>query len=86
MPDYRDCVDFKYKKTDIERDMSEEGIMLKDLWQSVYDRANSVVLDYSSKFNLGELRYWEAMNFVKYGPGQHFQEHHKALLQLQESI
>ena len=76
MPDYRDCVDFKYKKTDIERDMSEEGIMLKDLWQSIYDKANSVVLDYGSKFNLGELRYWEAMNFVKYGPGQHFQEHH----------
>jgi predicted 2-oxoglutarate/Fe(II)-dependent dioxygenase YbiX len=76
MPDYRDCVDFKYKKTDIEHDMSEDGIILKNLWQSIYDRANSAVLDYSSKFNLGELRYWEAMNFVKYGPGQHFQEHH----------
>jgi len=76
MPDYRDCVDFKYKKTDIEHDMSENGITLKNLWQSIYDRANSAVLDYSAKFNLGELRYWEAMNFVKYGPGQHFQEHH----------
>jgi prolyl 4-hydroxylase len=23
-----------------------------------------------------DLRYWEAFNFIKYGPGQHFQEHH----------
>lgn len=76
MPDYRDCVDFKYKKTDIENDMSEDGLSLKKLWQDIYDKANSVVLDYSSKFNIMGLRYWEAMNFVKYGAGQHFMEHH----------
>ena len=22
------------------------------------------------------LKYWEAFNFIKYGPGQHFMEHH----------
>lgn len=76
IPDYRDCVDFKYKKTDIERDNTEVGIALKDLWQDVYDRKYPAVLDYCRRFNIGDLRYWEAFNFIKYEPGHHFQEHH----------
>jgi hypothetical protein len=75
MPEYRDCYDFKYKKTDIMHDPSPASKKLQQLWQDLYDRKLSVVKDYSRKFNVGELRYWEAMNFVKYGPGQHFQEH-----------
>lgn len=76
MPEYRDCLDFKYKKTDIEHDMSSCGIELKDVWQSIYDQSLQPVKHYSSHFRIGELRYWESMNFIKYGPGQHFQEHH----------
>jgi hypothetical protein len=75
MPDYRDCYDFKYKKTDIMHDPSPSSKKLQDLWQELYDKKVPAVKDYSRKFNIGELRYWEAMNFVKYGPGQHFQEH-----------
>jgi hypothetical protein len=75
MPDYRDCYDFKYKKTDIQHDNSEASQKLQQLWQDLYDRKVAAVKDYARKFNIGELRYWEAMNFVKYGPGQHFQEH-----------
>ena len=75
MPDYRDCYDFKYKKTDISHDNSEASQKLQQLWQDLYDRKVAAVKDYARKFNVGELRYWEAMNFVKYGPGQHFQEH-----------
>jgi hypothetical protein len=75
MPEYRDCYDFKYKKTDIAHDTSEASKTLQDLWQDLYDRKVAAVKDYAKKFNIGELRYWEAMNFVKYGPGQHFQEH-----------
>lgn len=75
MPEYRDCYDFKYKKTDIMHDPSQASKDLQDLWQDLYDRKVMVVKDYARKFNIGELRYWEAMNFVKYGPGQHFQEH-----------
>ena len=75
MPDYRDCYDFKYKKTDIMHDQSEASQALQQLWQDLYDRKIEAVQDYSRRFNIGELRYWEAMNFVKYGPGQHFQEH-----------
>jgi hypothetical protein len=75
MPEYRDCYDFKYKKTDIVNDKSEASQKLQQLWQDLYDRKVAAVKDYARKFNVGELRYWEAMNFVKYGPGQHFQEH-----------
>lgn len=76
IPEYRDCVDFKYKKTDIEHDTSEASIKLQQLWDEVYFRQLQAVKHYCKMHNIGELRYWEAMNFIKYGPGQHFQEHH----------
>lgn len=76
MPDYRDCVDFKYKKTDIQLDLSEESLVLQKLWQDVYDAQFSAVEDYRKEYNIMDLKYWEAFNFIKYGPGQHFQEHH----------
>ena len=40
------------------------------------DAQVEAVNDYIRDFNLGDLKYWEAFNFIKYGPGQHFQEHH----------
>jgi hypothetical protein len=76
MPEYRDCADFKYKKSDLATDRSEESILLQELWQELYDRKKAAVDHYVGRFRLGDLRYWEAMNFIKYGPGQHFQEHH----------
>lgn len=76
MPEYRDCLDFKYKKTDIQNDKSSASLELQDIWQSVYDQSIQPVKHYANHFRTGELKYWEAMNFVKYGPGQHFQEHH----------
>lgn len=76
MPEYRDCVDFKFKKTDIEHDKSSSGIALQELWQDIYDQSLQPVKHYAHHFKTGELRYWEAMNFIKYNKGQHFQEHH----------
>lgn len=75
MPEYRDCYDFKYKKTDIQYDKSEASLKLQELWDDVYFRQLQAVKHYCKAHNIGELRYWEAMNYVKYGPGQHFQEH-----------
>lgn len=75
MPEYRDCFDLKFKKTDIEHDESEPSLKLQSLWEDVHHRKLQAVKDYTKRFNIGELRYWEALNFVKYGPGQHFQEH-----------
>ena len=76
MPEYRDCVDFKYKKSDISMDKSEAGIKLSELWDDTHYRQLQAVKHYTKTYNIGELRYWEATNYVKYGPGQHFQEHH----------
>lgn len=76
MPEYRDCYDFKYKKADIEHDNSEDSLKLQELWQDVYDRQINPLKDYCRRLNIGELRYWEAMNFIKYETNQHFQEHH----------
>lgn len=75
MPEYRDCFDLKFKKTDIEHDTSEASLKLQSLWSDVHHRKLQAVKDYTKRFNVGELRYWEALNFVKYGAGQHFQEH-----------
>jgi hypothetical protein len=76
MPEYRDCNDFKFKKTDIEHDKSQTSLNLQALWQDVYDAQFHAVEDYRRDYNIMDLRYWEAFNFIKYGPGQHFQEHH----------
>lgn len=76
VPEYRDCVDFKFKKTDLQHDASDKSIHLQSLWQDVYDVKFHAVEDYRKKFNIMDLKYWEAFNFIKYGPGQHFQEHH----------
>jgi hypothetical protein len=76
MPDYRDCNDFKFKKTDLEPDKSQASLNLQALWQDVYDAQFPAVEDYRRDYNIMELKYWEAFNFIKYGPGQHFQEHH----------
>jgi hypothetical protein len=75
MPEYRDCFDIKFKKTDIEDDTSEASLKLQSLWDDMHFHKLQAVKDYTKRFNVGELRYWEALNFVKYGPGQHFQEH-----------
>lgn len=75
IPEYRDCVDFKYKETDID-DPSIWGEKLRQLARETKYRQLQVVKDYTRKYHMGELRYWEATNYVRYGVGQHFQEHH----------
>jgi hypothetical protein len=76
MPDYRDCVDFKFKKSDIANDQSPISLKMQKLWQDCYDRQAPAVEDYCQKHNIHKLKYWEAFNFIKYVPGHHFMEHH----------
>jgi IS1 family transposase len=76
MPDYRNCVDFKYKKTDLNNDGSKEYNVLADVWDECYTRQKDAVDDYCARFNVTNLRYWEAFNFIKYEKGHHFQYHH----------
>ena len=75
MPDYRDCYDFKYKPYVVQSN-SPSTQKLEEIYRNLHCRQLQVVKDYSKKHNIGELRYWEAMNLVRYGPGEHFQEHH----------
>lgn len=74
MPEYRDCHDFKYKHDSILM-KTPEIKELDKIYSFLYYRQLQAVKDYSLKYNIGELRYWEAMNLVKYGVNQHFQEH-----------
>ena len=55
MPDYRDCADFKFKKSDIEHDKSEESLKLQSLWQDVYDAQFQAVEDYRKKHDTTHL-------------------------------
>jgi hypothetical protein len=73
MPEYRDCYDFKYKSgmLPITDSIKELDIM----YQKTYNAQLQVVKHYCKKFNVGEMRYWESTNFVKYGKGQHFEAH-----------
>jgi hypothetical protein len=76
IPEYRDCVDFRFKKTDIQHDPSQDSTELQQIWQDCYDRQSLAVADYCKRFNVNNLRYWESFNFIKYTPGNHFMEHH----------
>jgi hypothetical protein len=76
MPEYRDCVDFKYKKADLRNDESAEYKELSSIWDSCYEKQKLAVDHYCSLFDINELRYWEAFNFIKYEKGQHFLYHH----------
>lgn len=71
-PEYRDCQDFKLQHNKYA--YSPDELELNQIWQEVHDAKNMAVEDYSRMYSL-RLEYWEAMNFIQYGPGQHFQEH-----------
>lgn len=73
MPSYRDCVDFKIKKVDYPNKPAKQ-LKIDEIWQDVYDAQLPALEDYSRQFNI-QLNYWEAMNFIRYTPGQHFSYH-----------
>jgi hypothetical protein len=64
MAEYRDCYDFK---------MSDLG-KSHSLYQDIYNAQFPCVEDYSYHHGI-QMNFWEWTNVIKYGPGQHFQEH-----------
>jgi hypothetical protein len=69
----RNCVDFKYKKENI--NMSEPGAQnLIDIHKQVEDRLDLCLRHYESLWHLS-MQYKEAFNFVKYNPGKYFKVH-----------
>jgi hypothetical protein len=62
--EYRNCSDFK---------LSELG-KTHDLYKDIYRVQEPCVKDYCAMYSI-DMEYWEWTNIIKYGPGQHFQEH-----------
>lgn len=83
---YRDCFDFKIKINSDESLManneyipkgsfSDSDNELAKIYEDAFKPQIDPVNDYRIMFNIAPLNYWESFNFVKYGPGQHFQIH-----------
>lgn len=70
--DYRNCYDFKIKPMNIKGDLDWD--YLEKIWKDCYIAQKPYIEDYSYRFQI-RMQYWEAFNFIKYEPGQHFQEH-----------
>lgn len=73
IPEYRDCVDFKIQKNKSQY-LGPEEVELNKIWQDAYDAQLGPVEDYCGRYSI-RMTYWEAMNFIRYGVNQHFQEH-----------
>jgi hypothetical protein len=74
-PDYRDCVDFKIGEIKDKNLLGYPDFQtLNDIWKDAYLAQIGAVDEYCQRYSC-KMNYWEVMNFIKYGPGQHFQEH-----------
>lgn len=72
--DYRDCFDFKFKKSTIVGTDTDSEIIKKH-WQNLYDNMDIALKDYCLMYPMEPLEYWESMNLIKYNVGNHFQTH-----------
>ena len=72
MPDYRNCEDIKV--AEIENPRNETEKLVDALWKDLRHHQGIAVDDYCKKYSLF-MNYWEVMNCIRYGEGQHFQEH-----------
>lgn len=72
MPDYRNCEDIKVAEIKEPRNKTEK--LVGDLWNDLRKAQGIAVDDYCKKYSL-IMNYWEVMNCIRYGEGQHFQEH-----------
>jgi hypothetical protein len=74
MKDYRDCVDFKVRKIDFEWRKNYNLTSLKSIYDDIDVRLQECIKHYCSMYNI-TMEYQEAVNFVRYGKGQHFGVH-----------
>jgi len=74
--EYRDCFDFKIKKNvESPEGKTESTLLLEEIWEDAKAAQVGPVEHYRNGFGIAPLNYWEAFNFIKYGPGQHFDVH-----------
>jgi hypothetical protein len=72
IPSYRDCEDIKIGE--IISPANETQKLVGELWSDLKKAQDVAVADYCAKYNV-KMNYWEVMNCIRYGKGQHFQEH-----------
>ncbi len=72
MPDYRNCEDIKIAEIESPRNETEK--LVGALWKDLRSSQGIAVDDYCKRYSL-IMNYWEVMNCIRYGEGQHFQEH-----------
>lgn len=70
--DYRDCKDIKINEINIPQNNTQVEVL--NLWRDLKYIQSGPALDYCNKYSV-KMDYWEVMNCIKYGPGQHFKEH-----------
>lgn len=73
MPGYRDCFDCKIGEGNF-NSIPDNLVKLKEIYTTCSDLIKNCVSHYSSMHSIN-MEYMEAINFVKYGPGEHFAAH-----------
>lgn len=73
MPNYRNCWDCKLSSSTVES-MSQECNEFKEAYSKIVMSIGSCVENFSHSYGLN-MTYMEAVNFVKYGVGEHFDVH-----------
>jgi Rps23 Pro-64 3,4-dihydroxylase Tpa1-like proline 4-hydroxylase len=73
IPDYRDCFDFKIVEKQAAL-VPTQYADFRNIFFEIKKRLYQCLDDYQKRYNIN-MEYMEAINFVKYGPGQHFSVH-----------
>jgi hypothetical protein len=72
-PEYRNCYDFKVRDIDFNFPKRNQDA-LKEFYDEVVYASDMAVKHHTEKYNI-TMDFREAVNFVKYGPGEHFSVH-----------
>ena len=72
-PDYRDCVDCKISEP-LARSAPAEFSEILSIWQDTTERLLPCLGHYEQMYNI-KMEFMEAINYIRYGVGQHFQTH-----------
>jgi hypothetical protein len=73
MPEYRDCHDCKIGKNHAENAPSQFS-EIKNIYSDISESLEFALVDYEARYNI-KMDYMEAINFVRYNPGEHFSVH-----------
>jgi hypothetical protein len=73
MPEYRDCVDCKIGELHLKH-LPPQFEELREIYKDTEVNLKACMLDYQSRYNI-TLEYMEAINYIRYKEGQHFQVH-----------